>query len=251
MEKKVAIVTGAAGGIGLAIAARLGRNGYHVVVLDVLTDDTIRAADGLRVQGIEVTPLVMDLAQSEQVRALPESLGALFPRVGVLVNNAGISLKRDGRRIPVEEISLEDWERIIRINLTAPFLLSQMVLAPMRKQGWGRIVNISSKAGRTPSGVPGVDYVATKTGLLGLSRGIAKEVAGEGITVNSVAPGRIQTPMGENVDDVTRTKILAAIPVNRMGTPEEIAALVGFLASADAGFITGAVIDINGGALMI
>lgn len=251
MKERTAIVTGAARGMGYAMARQLGRDGMHVILIDVLKDGLQTVSSGLKEEGIDCTEVAMDLASVKEIGELPQRLGARFESVNVLVNNAAISLKKDGRKIPVSEISLSDWERALCVNLTAPFLLMQLVLNPMRSQGWGRIINISSKAGRSPSGVPGVDYVATKTGLIGLSRGIAKEVAGEGITVNSIAPGRIRTPMGENTDEATRQRILAGIPVNRMGEPEEVAELVGFLASEKAGFITGAVMDINGGALMI
>jgi 3-oxoacyl-[acyl-carrier protein] reductase len=251
MEPKVALVTGAARGIGRAIAERLGQSGYHLVAADVLRDVLEQTIADFGKQGLKATALHIDLASPQEISGIPAKLGPLFDKTSVLVNNAGISLKRNGKMVPVTEITLEEWEKTLRVNLTAPFLLSKLVLPVMRRNGWGRIVNISSKAGRTPSGVPSLDYTTTKTALLGLTRGIAKEVAGDNITVNSVAPGRIKTVLGENTAPDVMARILSLIPVNRIGQPEEVAALVNFLVSPEAGFITGAVIDINGGALMI
>ena len=251
MAGKLALVTGAARGIGLEIGRRLGRDGCRVILVDVLADALHAAADGLRADGLDTRALVLDLADLDQVAQVTDMLGPDAEAVSVLVNNAGISLKRDGRKVMFEDMRLDEWERTVRVNLSAPFLLCQAFMRPMRARRWGRVVNVSSKAGRTPSGVPSVDYVATKTGLLGLTRGIAKEVAVDGVTVNSVAPGRIETPMTASWDEATLTRIMAGVPVNRFGRPDEIAALVSFLAGEEAGFITGAVFDINGGALMI
>jgi 3-oxoacyl-[acyl-carrier protein] reductase len=250
-SKRTAIVTGAARGMGLAIARRLGRDGYHVVLIDVLAEELDAAAAGLISEGIGATAISLDLADEAQRAALPARLGGLFASVAVLVNNAAISPKREGRRIPAAEIPIDEWERVVQVNLTAPFRLIQLCLPPMRARGWGRIVNIASRAGRSPGGVAGAHYVTTKTGILGMTRAFGKEVAAGGVTVNAIAPGRIETPMSAGSPPEVLAGVLSSIPVGRFGTPEEVAALTSFLAGDEAGFITGATFDINGGVLMI
>jgi 3-oxoacyl-[acyl-carrier protein] reductase len=250
-EQRTAIVTGAARGMGQAIGRRLARAGHHVVLLDVLAEEVEQAAADMRAEGLSAVGLALDLADEAAIAALPGRLGADFDRVGILVNNAAISPKRNGRRVPAAEIALDEWESVLRINLTAPFRMIQICLPPMRAGRWGRIVNVASRAGRSPGGVAGAHYVTTKTGLLGLTRAFGKEVAGDGVTVNAIAPGRIETPMTQGSPPEVLKGVLATIPVGRFGTTEEIAALAAFLAGEEAGFITGATIDINGGVLMI
>lgn len=250
-SKRTAIVTGAARGMGLAIARRLGQGGHHVVLIDVLAAEVEAAVESLRAEGISAMAIPLDLGDEAQRTSLPGRLGALFDSVGVLVNNAAISPKREGRRIPAGDIPLAEWERVVQINLTAPFRLIQLCLPAMRAQRWGRIVNIASRAGRSPGGVAGAHYVTTKTGILGMTRAFGKEIAGDGITVNAIAPGRIETPMSAGSPPEVLAGVLSTIPVGRFGTPEEVAALTAFLAGDEAGFITGATFDINGGVLMI
>jgi 3-oxoacyl-[acyl-carrier protein] reductase len=250
--KHVAIVTGAARGVGLAVAKRLGSAGHTVYMLDVLEADLREAAGKLAYDGISAIPLAIDLASQEHIADLPKRIGQPFEDVSVLVNNAGIApIASDGRPIPGPEIGLEQWERVLTINLTAPFRMMQLCIPSMKRRGWGRIINISSRAGRSPGGSSGADYVASKSGLLGLTRAFAHDVAASGITVNSIAPGRIDTPMGMSSSEELLKMVRSKIPVARLGQPEEVAALVAYLAGEESGFITGAVIDINGGALMI
>jgi 3-oxoacyl-[acyl-carrier protein] reductase len=251
VEEKVAVVTGAAMGIGYAIAESLGRAGHEVVLLDIqraaLDEAVVRLkAAGIRARGIEI-----DLSKDEQIGQLPEQLGDALERVAILVNNAGISPKRNGKRVETVDVSLHEWELVLKVNITAPFRLSQLVLPGMVKNQWGRIVNISSKGGRSPGGVAAIHYVTTKSGMLGFTRSLAKDFAAHGITVNALAPGRIETPMTSGSAPEVQAKMTASIPVGRMGKPEEVGALVAFLASDAAGYITGATIDINGGAVMI
>lgn len=248
---RTAIVTGAARGIGLSIARQLGKRGHYVVLVDVLATPLEEAAEILRQEGIEVKAVQADLANDADIAALPTRIGPKFSEAGVLVNNAAVSPKHSGRSLPASEIPLEEWEFVLKVNLTAAFRLIQVCLPPMRYRAWGRIINISSRAGRSPGGVAGAHYVASKAGVLGMTRSFAKEVAKDGITVNAIAPGRIQTPMTEASPPEVLERVLQTIPVGRFGTPEEIAALVTFLAGEDAGFITGATFDINGGVLMI
>lgn len=237
--------------MGLEIARRLGSLGHHVVLLDALTTELDQAARALQAEGLSAQAMTLDLADDAQMAALPERLGERFAQLSTLVNNAGISPKHEGRATPAPRIALDEWERVLRVNLTAPFRMMQLCLPPMRERRWGRIVNISSRAGRSPGGVAGAAYVASKSGLLGLTRAFAKELAAEGITVNAVAPGRIETPMSSSSPPEVLAKVMSTIPVARFGTPQEVAAMVAYLASAEAGFVTGATFDINGGVLMI
>lgn len=250
-ENKFALVTGAARGIGRAITERLAAMGYEVIAVDALSETLDLAATEMRGRGLDIRPIALDLADSEGIAKLPSLIGDDFNNIAVLVNNAGISPKHNGASARVCDIALAEWDRVMRVNLTAPFRLTQLCLPPMRSRRWGRIVNISSKGGRIPSGVAGAHYVSSKSGVFGLTKITAMEVAGEGITVNSIAPGRIETPMEMEADAETRARSILRIPVGRLGKAEEIAAAVGFLVSDEAGYITGATFDINGGTLMI
>lgn len=248
----VAVVTGACRGMGLAISEKLARMGYRVAMTDVLGADVVASSAELNARGFDTIALKLDVGSEEDRSAFRQRLGeADFSRIAVLVNNAGISPKHDGRALPPSEIPLDEWQQVMEVNITGPFRMSQVCLPPMRAAGWGRIVNISSRGGRSPANVAGAHYVVTKTGMLGLTRSFAKEVAAEGITVNTICPGRITGAMSDGSPPEVLERVMTTIPVQRFGEPREIAALVGFLASRDAGFITGAVHDINGGSLMI
>lgn len=249
--RQVAVVTGAARGIGLAISSHLARAGYRVLLADVLEDDLAKAARELELAGLDAGTVAIDVTDDAAVSALPERIGADYDRVSVLVNNAAISPKHQGRRLSACEIPLAEWEQVLRVNLTGAFRMMQVFSVPMRRRGWGRIVNISSRAGRSPGGVAGAHYVTSKAGVLGMTRAFAAELAPFGITVNAIAPGRIRTPMTDGSDPEVIARARAAIPVGRMGEPDEVGALVAYLASPAAGFMTGATLDINGGVLMI
>ncbi|MDF1857159.1 SDR family NAD(P)-dependent oxidoreductase [Pseudooceanicola sp.] len=253
-DGKVAVVTGACRGMGLAISKKLGSMGYRIVMTDILADEVAAASASMNANGFDTTPLKLDVGNEEDRSSFRQRLGDVdFDRIAVLVNNAGISPKQPGDKKAARpsQVSLDEWNWVMDVNITGPFRMSQICLPPMRKAGWGRIVNISSRGGRTPANVAGVHYVVTKTGILGLTRSFAKEVAPEGITVNSVCPGRITGAMTDGSPPELIESLKGNIPVNRFGEPEDIGALVGFLASRDAGFITGAIHDINGGSLMI
>ena len=188
-EKKLALVTGAARGIGRAITERLATAGYSVVAIDALSETLHATATELKGSGLDVRPIVFDLADSEDIARIPSLIGDDFNRVAVLVNNAGISPKHNGASARVCDVALAEWDRVLRVNLTAPFRMTQLCLPPMRARGWGRIVNVSSKGGRIPSGVAGAHYVSSKSGVFGLTKITAMEVAGEGITVNKHRAG--------------------------------------------------------------
>lgn len=249
--ERLAIVTGAAGGIGYGIARELGRLGYELALIDRQPqplDDAVQAlcAEGLRAQGI-----CADLARDEELCAIPARFGSsAFARTAVLVNNAGVSPKHGGRKLDTVDIPLEEWETVLKINITAPFRLCQAVLPVMVANRWGRIINISSKGARTPGGVAGIHYVTSKAGMLGFTRSLAKDYARHGITANAIAPGRIESPMTSGSAGEVQARMLDSIPVGRIGQPREVGALAAFLASEEAGYITGATIDINGGQRM-
>lgn len=249
IKDRTALVTGACGGLGRAIVRRLCQQGYPTLLLDVSEQVHAQAAD-LRNEGFEARSLVCDIASEDQIKRLFESLDAEGVHVDILVNNAGLSPKVDGKSLPAEEVSLAEWEAVLAVNLTAPFLLSRTASPRMRKRGWGRIINMASVAGRTRSMVSGAHYSASKAGLIGFSRMFASQVARDGITVNCIAPGTINAGLGGQLDRAMTENYKKNIPVGRIGEAEEVAAMVAYLAGEDTGFVTGAVFDINGGYFM-
>ena len=244
---RVAMVTGAGQGMGRAVAERLAAGGARVVVNDLNPESAQRTARMLTDAGHDATPVAGDVSRPEDVRQIFRVAAERYGALHVLVNNAGILYPT-----AVEEISPEEWEKVVAVNLTGTFLCSQAAIAPMREAGWGRIVNFSSTAGKNVSTVGGAHYTAAKAGVLGFTRHLAKEVAGYGITVNAACPGLIDTEMVRAVISPERADAYArGFPVSRLGEPREVAELVAFLASDRASYITGASLDINGGDLMI
>jgi NAD(P)-dependent dehydrogenase (short-subunit alcohol dehydrogenase family) len=241
---RVAIVTGAARGLGRAAAERLHERGASVAVnvRDAERAESVARSIGERAFGVP-GDLAADGAPEEIVRLTLERFG----RVDILVNNAAVARST---RFPV--LSADEWRLAIEVNLTAPFLLTRAVLPAMKAQGYGRIVNVSSSAGRTVSTLGGAHYTASKAGLLGLTRATAKELGQYGITVNAVCPGMIDTELTrENASPELLERLAASYPVPRLGTALEVADLICFAASEEAGYITGASFDINGGDLMM
>lgn len=245
---KTALVTGSAQGMGRAIAATLASRGANIVVNDIDPDQSLETAQSLSAEyGIEALSLPADVTSRDAVQMMVDGATRWFKGLHILVNNAGVL--RPTRVIDIPE---EEWDWVIEVNLKGTFLCSQAVLPAMQNQGWGRIVNISSSAGRSVSTVGGAHYTAAKAGVLGFSRHLAKEVAKYGITVNAVCPGLFDTEMVRATIDEARTDAYArSFPIQRLGLPEEVAELVAFLASDRAAYITGASLDINGGDLMI
>lgn len=242
LNGKSALVTGASGGIGGAIAKTLHAQGATVGLSGTRTDPLEALAADL---GERAHVLPCNLSDAEAVKALPKQAAEAMGAVDILVNNAGVT--RDNLFMRMSD---EEWQTVLNVNLSAAMKLSQGVLRGMMKARWGRIVNITSVVGAT--GNPGQgNYAAAKAGLVGMSKSLAYEVASRGITVNCVAPGFITTAMTDKLTDDQKDKILVQVPAGRMGTPEEIGATVGFLASPEAAYITGATLHVNGGMAML
>ena len=241
---RVAIITGAARGLGLAAAMRLYERGAFVAVN---VRDASRAEATAKTLGERAIAVPGDVADAgvpdEIVRLTMERFG----RIDILVNNAA-----QARSTRFNELSAEEWRQALEVNLTAPFLLTKAVLPAMQAQHYGRIVNISSSAGRTVSTLGGAHYTSSKAGLLGLTRASAKELGKYGITVNAICPGMIDTELThEYASSELLGKLAASYPVPRLGTSREVADLICFAASEASGYITGASFDINGGDLMM
>lgn len=242
LKGKNALVTGASGGIGADIARALHAQGATVG----LSGTRVEPLEALAAElGERAHVLPCNLSDMEAVKALPKQAAEAMGSVDILVNNAGIT--RDNLFMRMSD---DEWQSVLDVNLTATFQLCKGVMRGMMKARWGRIVNISSIVGAT--GNPGqANYAASKAGLIGMSKSLAYEVASRGITVNAVAPGFIATAMTDKLTDDQKSGIMGQIPAGRMGTPDEIASAVVYLASAEAAYITGATLHVNGGMAML
>lgn len=242
LSGKCALITGASGGIGGAIARALHGAGATVALSGTRVEPLEALAADL---GERAHVLPCNLGDPEAVDALPKQAAEAMGAVDILVNNAGITRDQIFMRM-----SDDEWQNVIDVNLTATMRLCRGVMRPMMKARWGRIINISSIVGAT--GNPGqVNYAASKAGMVGMTKSIAAEVASRGITANAVAPGFIATAMTDKLNDDQKDKINAQIPAARMGSAEEIAAAVLYLASPEAGYVTGATLHVNGGMAML
>lgn len=245
LAERVALITGASGGIGSAIAVRLARQGAGIIVH---YHHNVEAAERTRKRVLEAggAALVVqaDVTAPEACRQLIEDAGGWKGRLDILVNNAGLT--RDGLLIRMRD---NDWHEIMAVNLHATFYCTRVVMREMLRQRWGRVVNISSIVAEV--GNPGqANYIAAKSAVIGFTKAVAKEVAGRGITVNAVAPGYIEAGLTATLSEDQRARFVDHIPMGRTGTPEEVAAAVGFLASEEASYITGQILNVDGGLVM-
>ncbi|MES2624561.1 MAG: 3-oxoacyl-ACP reductase FabG [Pseudomonadota bacterium] len=241
---KIAVVTGASRGIGKAVALELGKRGAKVIGTATTEAGALQITGWLQEAGVEGKGFILDVSSPSSVDAFCTQCQADFGTVEILVNNAGIT--RDNLMLRMKD---DEWDAVINTNLTSIFRMTRALLRGMTKARWGRIISISSVVGS--SGNPGqANYAAAKAGLEGFSRALALEIGSRGITVNCVAPGFINTDMTKDLSAEHAQILLAKIPMGRYGQPEEIAAVVGFLASTEAGYITGETIHANGGMYM-
>lgn len=243
LSGRIAIVTGASRGIGRAIATRLASRGAHVIAA-ARGENAKETADAIAAAGGKGEHIALDVTESGAAEAAVAGVLQRHGRIDVLVNNAGIA--KDQLMLRMKR---DDWDAVIATNLTAAFVLTQAVLKPMLKQRAGRVISISSVVGQ--SGNAGqANYAASKAGIIGFSKAVAQEVASRGITVNVVAPGLIETDMTKAITEAAHEEWASKIPLKRLGSPDDIAAAVCFLASDEASYITGQVLAVNGGMYM-
>ncbi len=240
LQGKVALVTGAASGIGAATAKRLAREGALVAVNDAKAEGLEAVAGEIRAAGAKALVVPGDVARRADVERMVGETVRAFGRLDILINNAGIN--RDAMAAKMTE---EQWDAVLAVNLKGTFLCAQAALPGMRERGWGRVVNTSSVG--SLGNIGQANYAASKAGVIGLTRTLALEYAKYGVTVNAIAPGPVMTAMLAGVPDPIKEKIIAQVPAGRIAAPDEIAGVHVFLASADAAFITGQVIFVDGG----
>lgn len=246
------MITGANQGIGYAVAQRLAADGMTVVINGQRADAVAKAAQTLAASGADAIGLVADVSKEDAVGRMFEEIKSRYGRLDVVFNNAGVAPRLAGRRVTVEDTPLEFWERTLAVNLTGTFLVSRAAIPLMKARRWGRIINMSSQAGRMNTGIGSAYYAASKAGVIGFARMLAGEVGEYGITVNCIAPARIKTAMAgtfANPDEVDQHYIVRT-PMGRVGVTDDVTAAVAFLASDAASFITGAILDITGGFFM-
>jgi 3-oxoacyl-[acyl-carrier protein] reductase len=244
LNGQIALVTGGSQGIGRAIALLLGKLGADVAVMARSLDRCQATADEIRAGGRRAVALRGDLANHDEIKGAVETVSKELGPIGILVNNAAIT--RDGLMLRMKR---EDWQDVIDTNLTGVFLLTQQVLPMMTKARRGRIINLTSVVAQAGN-VGQVNYISAKAGIIGFTKAIAREYASRNITVNAISPGFIETPMTAVLNEAARNAMLEQIPLKRAGTDVDVANAVAFLASDEAGYITGQVLNINGGMYM-
>jgi 3-oxoacyl-[acyl-carrier protein] reductase len=244
LKGKVALVTGSARGIGLAIAEKLAQSQARVVLSDLSQEDVDKALESLSSQGYDMMGVACNVASEESVNAAVEKIKNEAGPVDILVNNAGIT-----KDMLFMRMDKEKWDSVLNVNLTGAYLTSKAVIRDMAKNHFGRIINISSVVGLIGNAGQ-ANYAASKAGLIGLTKSLAKEFGQRDVTVNAVAPGFIETKMTDVLSDDVKNAFLQNIPIKKMGTPEDVANSVLFLASELASYITGQVIHVDGGMVM-
>jgi len=250
LENKVAIVTGAGRGIGRAIALRLAQEGAIVTICDIEEESTKSVCKEINDSGKQSVPFKCDVSDEKNIQTMVEKTLTKYGKIDILVNNAGISPKKEGRKPNLTEISLDEWNNVIGVNLTSVFLCSKAVLPYLIKQKAGWIINISSSAALDGGFLAAAHYVASKGGISAMTKSLAREVAPFGITVNAIAPGRVESPMAHLTSPERNIEALKRIPMGRFATPEEVANAVLFLASGQAQYITGITLNVSGGYVM-
>ncbi len=247
LSGKTAIVTGAAQGLGRAISLRLARAGANLVVNDLEIADLASTVEELSQMGAAPLAVAADVTDRAAVSRMADVARQQLGSIDILVNNAGVL-----RPTRFVDISESEWNWVMGVNLTGTFNCTQEVIADMTRNGWGRIINMSSTAGKSVSTMGGAHYTAAKTAVLGLTRAVAKELASDGITVNAICPGLFDTEMTRGtISEERADEYASGFPIQRLGLPSEVADLVAFLASDHGAYITGASMDINGGDLMV
>ncbi len=245
LKDKVAIVTGSARGIGKDIALRLAKEGAKVIVTDINLEGCQEVVDSFKDFDGKGLAVKCDVTKSDEVVSLVEKTVEEFGKIDILVNNAGITMDSS-----LKKMTEDQWDKVIDVNLKSVFLCCKYASAKMAENNWGRIINISSLAG-VEGNFGQTNYSASKAGIIGITKTLSKELGRKNITVNAVAPGFINTEMTAKIPEKIVEKLLAAIPLGRKGEPEEVAAAVAYLASEEAGFVTGTTLNINGGSYVV
>jgi 3-oxoacyl-[acyl-carrier protein] reductase len=243
-ENKIALVTGASRGIGEAIAKRLASEGASILAAARSTEALARVVSEIEAAGGKASAVALDLADSASIEAAVKGAVATHGEIHVLVNNAGVT--EDNLML---RMSREAWDRVLDTNLTGAFLLTQAVSRTMLRKRYGRIVNVTSVVGLMGNAGQ-VNYAASKAGLIGLTKSVARELASRNVTCNAVAPGFVATAMTDRMTDEAKAKMTGQIPLERLGTPDDVAAAVAFLASDEASYVTGTVVNVSGGLYM-
>ena len=244
LKDKIALVTGGGQGIGQVIGNNLAKSGAHVIFGDINLENAKKSAESVLANGGNASATLINVADAENIKVTFDSIAKEFKPVDILINNAGIT--KDGLFVRMKE---DDWDRVLAVNLKGSFLCGQQAAKHMMKQRQGAIVNIASIVG-VMGNVGQANYSASKAGLIGLTKTMARELAPRKITVNAIAPGFIDTEMTRVLDEKIRDKLIEQIPLSRLGLPDDIAHSVAFLVSGRSGYITGQVINVNGGMLM-
>jgi len=245
LKDKVSIVTGGAQGLGRAIAIELAKGGSHLILCDINLEEAEKVAEEILALGRKAHAMKVNVSAASDIDGMVSYVFKEFGRVDILVNNAGIC-----QVVTIEKMTEEDWDRVMAVNLKGVFLCSKAVMGVMKRQGSGRIVNMGSISGKIGGIATGANYSVSKAGVMCFTKALARELAPYGITVNAVAPGIIETEMTRGITQGDFTNYLKSIPLGIIGTPEDVANAVAFLVSDEARYITGEILDVNGGMLM-